>query len=725
MSSSWRLSIVCLVLLTGTSLPPQAFAAPVERPGPPPVKPVTETHFGTKVTDPYRYMEDEKDAVVLSWIKAEGRYSRAYLDALPGHAELLSRLSAFTGSFDFVNGIQQAGGRIFYEERAPGSDNFDLMVRDGNGTKKKLVDVAALRAASGGKAMALNYFQPSPDGSKVAVGLSEGGSENARLTVIDVNSGKTITAPVERAQFGVTGWSPDSTKLFTTVFQKLGPDQPAMDKYKNSKSFLWDLNNPPVAVLGKGVGRIAFTEDEFPAIVTIPGSDVSLAISANGVQNEIAMWTAPLSDALKPNASWKPLAARSDDVTNATVAGNRIYLLSHKNAPTFQVLSLEAGQPMSAAKVIVPAQPGRLVESISAAADGVYVRARRGVYSELFKVPLEGGPEQPLALPFKGSISELFADPRQPGAIIQVEGWTTPPTTLSYEPSTGQFTDLKLSLPPSGFDPKQLRTEDLMAKAADGTSIPLSYLTAGGGAHPRPLLLGAYGSYGISQFPGFGSRVNMTLREGIDYATCHVRGGGELGETWRLGGKDANKSNTWRDLIACAEDLIARGYTTKSTLFVIGGSAGGITMGRAMEERPDLFAGVFDLVPSANPLRMEFSVSGPANIPEFGSIKTEQGFKNLMAMDSIYHVKPGTQYPPIMITTGLNDPRVSSWEPAKLTATLLASGTKNPVLLRVDEDAGHGIGSTKTQSDELYADILSFIKWRLAQTGAVNSASRP
>jgi prolyl oligopeptidase len=141
-------------------------------------------------------------------------------------------------------------------------------------------------------------------------------------------------------------------------------------------------------------------------------------------------------------------------------------------------------------------------------------------------------------------------------------------------------------------------------------------------------------------------------------------------------------------------------------------------MGRAMEERPDLFAGVFDLVPAANALRAEFSTSGPANIPEFGSIKTEQGFKNLLAMDTIYHVKPGTQYPPIMITTGLNDPRVSSWEPAKLTATLLAAGTRNPVLLRVDENAGHGIGSTKTQNDELYADILSFIEWRVRETHA-------
>jgi prolyl oligopeptidase len=206
-----------------------------------------------------------------------------------------------------------------------------------------------------------------------------------------------------------------------------------------------------------------------------------------------------------------------------------------------------------------------------------------------------------------------------------------------------------------------------------------------------------------------------TLPNGIDYAVCHVRGGGELGEAWRLGGKDANKPNTWRDLIACSEELIAKGYTDKSQLFIIGGSAGGITMGRAMEERPDLFAGVLDLVPSANPLRAEFSVSGPPNIPEFGTIKDEQGLKNLLAMDSIAHAKPGVKYPPIMITTGLNDPRVSSWEPAKLAATLRTAGPTVPVLLRVDAKAGHGIGSTKTQNDELYADVVAFIQWQLSK----------
>jgi prolyl oligopeptidase len=207
------------------------------------------------------------------------------------------------------------------------------------------------------------------------------------------------------------------------------------------------------------------------------------------------------------------------------------------------------------------------------------------------------------------------------------------------------------------------------------------------------------------------------MHEVITYGVCHVRGGGELGEAWRLGGKDANKHNTWQDEIACGEDLIRRGITSKAKLFIMGGSAGGITMGRAMTERPELFAGVIDVVPAANTIRSEFTPNGPPNIPEFGSITTEQGFKNLYEMDSVHHVKPGVTYPAVMISTGLNDPRVSPWEPAKFAATLMASGTSNPVLLRIDEEAGHGIGSTKTQTDALAADWIAFVKWRAGEPG--------
>jgi prolyl oligopeptidase len=702
---------------------PVAAASLPGQPPVPPAKPVRETIFGQKVTDRYRYFEQQGPAVT-DWLKAEGRFTRSYLDAIPQHADILQRLSAMTGSMDVVTSItRSSGGRTFYEQRAAGSDNYDLMVRDTNGQVRKLVDVAAIRAASGGEPFAINYFAPSNDGTKVAVGISQGGSEDADLWVYDVATGAKIAGPVPKAQVGVIGWAPDDRSLFTNLLQTLKPGDSPTEKYNNSREYVWDLKAAPVPILGTGVSpTIPFEPQEGPVVFTTPGSSIALAASINGVQNEIALWIAPVADAARPDAPWRKLVDRKDDVTNAAVAGNRIFLLSHKDAPTFKVLALDAGKPLSAAREIVAARPDRLIESMRAAADGLYVRARRGVYSELFKIPFDGGPEEAIALPFKGSINELSADPRFPGADLILDSWAVPRKAVAYAPGKG-FTDLGLGGAPAGFDPTQYETVDLKAEAKDGMEVPFELVTARGAAHPRPVLLAAYGSYGLSQFPAFGTRTMATVPNGIDYAVCHVRGGGELGEAWRLGGKDANKPNTWRDLIACGEDLIARGYTRKDLLFIFGGSAGGITMGRAMEERPDLFAGVLDLVPGANATRSEFSAGGPENIPEFGTVKDAQGFKNLLAMDSVLNVKPGVKYPPIMITTGLNDPRVASWEPAKLAARLRTAGPTEPVLLRVDEKAGHGIGSTKTQNDELYADIVTFILSRTSKAPATAQAA--
>jgi prolyl oligopeptidase len=359
----------------------------------------------------------------------------------------------------------------------------------------------------------------------------------------------------------------------------------------------------------------------------------------------------------------------------------------------------------------VPAQPDRVIDSVHAASDALYVLARKGAYSLLLRVPVGSTTVEEIALPFKGHVAEAFTDPRAPGITLELESFVVPPTTFAYDPARKTFADLKLGVTPA-YDSDRYEVSDLEAKAEDSVLVPDTLVRPKNAKGPQVVLIQAYGSYGISQLADFSPRAVSFLEAGGTYASCHVRGGGELGDAWRLAGKDANKVHTWRDLIACAQDLIARGYTTKDKLFIFGGSAGGITMGRALTERPDLFAGVIDSVPAANTLRSEFSPNGPPNIPEFGTITTEQGFKNLYEMDTLQHVRKGVQYPAVLITTGLNDPRVSPWEPAKLAATLQASGTAKPILLRIDEAAGHGIGSTKSQNDQLYADMYSFVFWR-------------
>jgi prolyl oligopeptidase len=705
MKSVFLLAASVLALsVTARAQPPQ-----------PPVNPVTETFYGQKVTDNYRYME-QLGPGTIAWMQAQGAYTRSVLGSIAPRDELGKRVAAFTGSFGIIGGYTTYGGRSFYEERTPGSDDYDLVVSDAKG-KRKLVDIAAYRAAHGGKPAAMNWFLVSPDGSKVAAGISEGGSEAAALTVFDAATGKAIAGPLDRAEVGGTSWSPDSKTLYFIRLKQLAPGEDAANKYTFATVQAYDLKSEPVPVAGAGVGKAElFAPEEFPALIFVPGSDIALLQSINGVQNERKLWTAPAAAAASPQAPWQLLYDRDDGVTAIEVRGNEMFFLSHKNAPTYQVLTLKAGQSFAAATVLVPADPGRVIEGIQAASDGLYVMARKGAYSQLLRIPAGSDKIEEIALPMKGHIGEVFSDPRQPGVSLEISSWVTPYTTFRYDPGRGKFTALDLGVK-GDIDPAAFVVSDLAAKARDGTPVPLSLVQPKGATGPQIVVIEAYGSYGISVLADFSSRRVAALKEGLSYGVCHVRGGGEKGEAWRLGGKDANKPNTWGDIIACGEDLIARGITSKDKLFIEGGSAGGITMGRAMTERPDLFAGVIDMVPQANPLRAEFGPAGPPNIPEFGSITTEQGFKNLYAMDSIQHVKPGVTYPPVLIATGLNDPRVMPWQPAKFAAALMAAGSKNPVLLRIDAEAGHGVGSTKTQSDQLAADWIAFVKWRAGVPG--------
>ena len=421
-----------------------SFAVAADKPAGPPaaeIKPVTETFFGRQVTDNYRYMET-LDPTTVAWMKAQGAYARSTLDAIKPLAALKAEVASFTGSFGLVTGYVNFGGRAFYEERAPGSDNFDLMVRDAKGTRK-IVDVAALRAANGGVPFAINYFLASPDGAKVAVGVSKGGSEDAAIAVYDAATGARIAGPVDRAQFGATAWSDDSKTLYFIRLKQLAPGEPEIDKYKDGTANAWDLKSEPVPILGSTVGHgPKFGPNEFPAVVISNGAPVAGALSINGVQNELAMWLAPAGKIDDPKVTWTPFITREDGITSADMRGDEIFLLSHKNAETFKVLSVKTGQALSAAATLVPAAPDRVIENIHAASDALYVLARKGAYSQLLRIPTGTTNIEEVPLPFEGHIGELFSDPRQPGTTILLSSWVSAPTEFAYDPARKTFSEL-------------------------------------------------------------------------------------------------------------------------------------------------------------------------------------------------------------------------------------------------------------------------------------------
>jgi prolyl oligopeptidase len=443
-----------------------------------------------------------------------------------------------------------------------------------------------------------------------------------------------------------------------------------------------------------------------------------LGVALHGVANELSIYAVRSRPIAAGDAAWKPIVTPADDVTEYDVKGSTIYLLTHENAPTFKVVatSLESPNLAGAQTVIAPGVP--ILEQVQVTSDGLYVLARNGGFGQITRVALAAdgtpGVATNVALPFQGSVNELSTDPRVPGAVFGLTGWTH--SLLYYAvDANGNVTDTQLKAP-ANVDTSPYTSEEVQARSQDGTMVPLSVIYKTGialdGSHPA--YLEGYGAYGIELDPAFSATRIAWLERGGVFAVCHPRGGGWYGEAWHHAGMITTKPHTWQDFIACGRWLVDHNYTSPAHLAGEGTSAGGITIGRAITTQPHLFAAALDVVGASNPFRMEFTPNGPPNIPEFGTQTNKVGFKALYAMDAYEHVVPGVGYPAVMLVTGYNDPRVASWELAKFTARLQKSTTsRRPILLRVDYDAGHGfLAASREQSEQLLTDEYSFLLWQ-------------
>ncbi len=700
-----------------------ASPAPARPTGPRPpvarVEPVTETFFGNTVTDPYRWMENPKDKDWEPFMRGQADFARAHLDAIPGRDVIGRRVSELSGDLEVIGGIQVAGDLVFIEKRPEGANNYQLFVRDGfEGKDRLLIDPEA--RTRGDVHHAMNYWRASPDGKYTMYGMSPSGSENAVIEIMEVASGGILPERIDRAQYAWPQWLPDSSGFFFNRRAE-GVKPGTTDYYKHSVCWIHKLNTDPatdIRVLARGqFPDVPVAEIDFPFAFTVTGSNYVIGALVAGVQNELTLYVNTLEAAARGQGGWKRICVPDDKVTDLAWRGDDIYLLTYKNAPRYRVLHVKATSPaVATAKEVVP-QSDVVIKGLLAAKDAIYIRdLSDGIGT--FRRMTDDGTIVPVALPYAGSIGNTFSDASQTGVSFGLQSWTRPNAIFRTD-DTGKIMATTVAAKPT-VDTSAFESVEVLATAKDGVTVPLSIvfkrgLTRDGSA---PTLLEGYGAYGINSDPEFTPTMIAWLERGGVWATAHVRGGGERGREWHEGGRLLTKPNTWGDLIACAEHLIAERWTRAARLAINGRSAGGITVGRAMTDRPDLFAVVIANVGVHNTLRAEFSPNGPPNVPEFGSVTTREGFKGLYAMDSTVHVKTGVKYPATLLTTGMTDPRVEPWEVAKMAAHLqAATASGRPVLLRVEFQAGHGIGSTRAQRDAETADMFAFI---LEQT-----ASRP
>jgi prolyl oligopeptidase len=690
-----------------------------------PIRDVPDTYYGRVVDDPYRYMENLSDRDVQAWIKAQSDFTRGILDRIPGRKPLLERIQAIDNAVSArVWDVRRLpNGLYFYLKRLPTDNTFKLYARGGlTGKETLLVDPDSLAKATG-KPHAINYFEPSWDGTHVAYGISAAGSEDAVIHVIETSTGKEVDTPIDRAQFGEVNWRPDGRSFFYNRLQKLESGMDPTERYQKSRVYLHTIGNEPdkdEPVFGFDISAaVKMLTSDIPMVITRPGSEYAVGLIAHGTQNEATLYVTPLVTVGVANTPWRKVCDVEDGVTGFSVSGENIFLLTHKEAPRFRIIKTSLSQPdIVSAETVVP--PGEaVVAGLACAKDALYVQVREGVIGRLLRVPPAGKPEQ-VQLPFDGSVNLSLTDPRCNGVLIVMAAWTKAAQIYDYDPRTNKVTNTGLQ-PLGRFDaPGNIESAEVKAKSYDGTMVPLSIIYKRGikldGSNPT--LLYGYGAYGITQEPWLTPRLLAWLERGGIYAVAHVRGGGEYGEEWYKAGYKSTKPNTWRDFIACAEYLIQNKYTSPQRLAGMGGSAGGILIGRAITERPDLFGAAIPEVGALDMVRAETTPNGIPNIPEFGSVKTEEGFKALYEMSSYHHVVKGTKYPAVMLTHGINDPRVEPWQSAKMAARLQAlTASGKPVLLRIDYEAGHGIGTTKKQIQQEMADIWAFLFWQFGVPG--------
>ena len=712
----WRLSLF---------IPAAALFTASAQVAPPPVaavKPVTDTYWGHDVVDPYRWLEDQRSPESKAWMKGQADYARATLDRLSGRKAFAAEMLRYLNAEDFtISDVQLAGNYVFYRKRKRDESIASLYVRRASGgSEKLLVDMTKLGTSD--HHFSLDQYTPSEDGQLVVVGISPGGSEIQEATIYESATGRVLPEKIERFEGG--GFSPDGKMLYYLQLEDLGPHGNPIDKYRRPKEYAHRVGSAVSddrVVAGQGVSsEMPVPDYNFPFAFPVPTSKFVLGVVNPGVETFREVYVGEPS-ALTTHTGWVKVAGLGDKITDMALQGDDLYLVSFEGTPNGKLLKTSAAHPdLKSAQLVVP--PSDLVFSggfigsgvLNQASDALYLRVIDKGYGQVLRLPYTPGATATLmTLPEGMQVGGLSTDPLIPGAVLDLDSWINPGDFYRYSADRAVLAKMELRVV-NDIDPKDLVAEEAQVKSYDGIMVPLTIIYKKGlvkdGSAPTALI--GYGAYGDAWTPGFSRRYNAWLERGGILAISHVRGGGEFGESWHLAGKKLTKPNTWRDFIASAEYLIENKYTTSAKLGIWSQSAGGILIGRSFTERPDLFAAAVDGVPCSDMLREETGPNGPANIPEFGSVKTQEGFEDLYAMSAYYHIQKGVHYPAILMTAGANDPRVDPWQGGKMAAKLqAATASGKPVLLRVNYDAGHGITDTVPQQVSDWTDIFTFFLW--------------
>ena len=666
---------------------------------------VIDDYFGTKVPDPYRWMEDDRSEETASWVAEQNKLTFGYLEKIPFRAEIKNRLEKMW-NFEKFTAPYRKGEYTYYSRNDGLQNQFVLYRQKGNEEPEVFLDPNKFSADG---TTSLGEIEFSKDGSIVSYSISEGGSDWRKVIVMDTKTREIIGDTIIDVKFSGLSWQGNEGFYYSSYDKPEGSELTA--KTDHHKLYFHKLGTPQsddIVVFGSDLKRRyvggTVTEDGHYLVVTA-------AVSTTG--NELY-----IKDLTRKNSQFITMAGNfENDHTVIDNEGSKLYIMTNLNAPNTKIVTVDASNPaIENWKDLIPETENVLVPSTGAGF--IFAEYMIDAISKVLQYDMNGKLVREIALPGAGTASGFGARKIDREVYFSFTNYITPSTIYRLDPSTGNsevFKKPSVDFNSDDFESKQVFYNNVI----DGTRIPM-IITCKKGIElngTNPTILYGYGGFNISQTPSFSPANAVWLELGGIYAVPNIRGGGEYGEKWHLAGTKMNKQNVFDDFYSAAKWLISEKYTSPQYLAIRGGSNGGLLVGAVMTQHPESFRVALPAVGVMDMLRYHKFTAGAGWAYDYGtSEESREMFDYIYKYSPVQNVKAGVSYPATLVTTGDHDDRVVPAHSFKFAANLQEKHTgSNPVLIRIETKAGHGAGTPVSKTIEQYADIFGFTLWNMGK----------
>lgn len=665
-----------------------------------------ERFFGVDVEDPFRWLEAGGDPEVIDWIGKQNAVTEAFLAHSPARAAIRKRMAELLAigsvSLPVVRRTREGALRIFYTRREGSDEQAILYVRDGVwGTERLLVDPTR----SGSATTALDWFEPSDDGSLLAYGLSQNGTEDSTLRVRNVATGSDLADVIDRTRYGSLAWRPRNSGFFYARY----PDPntvPAGEERLHRRIYEHTLGQAPrddSLVFGNELEAA-----DFPGVASSP-KGTWLLVSVGRGWNESALY---LADTHTKPRRFVRISPEGQTRYSAIPREDRLFVLTNEGAPRYRIFSVDPRRPAREQwRLVIPEHPEDVIRTFDVIGKHILVSYLHEGLTLLARFSLDGTREGEVDLPALGTSDGFSGLPDGGDAFYAFESFVVPREVRRFDLEKAQ--DSPFLSVQSDIRNQDYAIESITARSRDGTEIPYQLVRRAGrrlGDGRAKTLLSGYGGFNESVQPRFSRPVQVFLEQDGVYVQAQLRGGGEFGEDWHRAGQLTQKQNTFDDFVAVAEDLVRRRVTSPAELAILGRSNGGLLVAAALTQHPELFRAAVAQVPLTDMLRYPKFLIGKLWVPEYGSPDNEPEFRALLAYSPYHHVRSGVPYPATLITTAESDTRVDPLHARKFAAALQqATSSRQPILLRTERSAGHGAGMPRSKQLEELTDVYTFL----------------